>query len=54
LWDEENRLLGVSDNGSVSNYGYDASGERVIKQTSDGEGVLVNGKSSCGRTGTMW
>jgi hypothetical protein len=26
LWDEENRLLGVSDNGSVNNYWYDASG----------------------------
>ncbi len=52
LWDEENRLLGVSDNGVVSNYWYDASGERVIKQTGDGEGVLVNGRMSGARTGT--
>jgi len=52
LWDEENRLLGVSDNGAVSNYWYDASGERVFKQTSDGEGVLVNGRPSGSRTGT--
>jgi YD repeat-containing protein len=52
LWDEENRLLAVSDNGHVSNYWYDASGERTVKMTSAGEGIQVNGKLSGGRTGT--
>jgi len=52
LWDEENRLLSVSDNGFVSNYWYDASGERTLKMSGEGEGVLVNGILSGGRTGT--
>ncbi len=30
LWDEENRLLALSDNGFVSNYWYDAAGERTV------------------------
>jgi len=52
LWDEESRLLSVSDNGFVSNYWYDASGERILKMSGEGEGVLVNGILSGGRTGT--
>ncbi|HLP04618.1 MAG TPA: toxin TcdB middle/N-terminal domain-containing protein [Paludibacter sp.] len=52
LWDEENRLLAISDNGYVSNYWYDASGERTVKMSGDGEGVLVNGILSGARTGT--
>lgn len=52
LWDEENRLLSVSDNGFVSNYWYDAAGERTVKESGDGEGVLVNGVLSGARTGT--
>jgi RHS repeat-associated protein len=52
LWDEENRLLSVSDNGFVSTYWYDASGERTLKMSGEGEGVLVNGILSGGRTGT--
>lgn len=31
IWDEENRLLSVDDNGFVSNYWYDADGERTVK-----------------------
>ena len=31
LWDEENRLTAISENGYVSNYWYDADGERTIK-----------------------
>lgn len=31
IWDEENRLLAVDDNGFVSNYWYDADGERTVK-----------------------
>jgi RHS repeat-associated protein len=52
LWDEDNHLLAVSDNGFVSNYWYDASGERTVKETGDGEGVNINGAVSAGRTGT--
>jgi len=52
LWDEENRLLAVSDNGFVSNYFYDAAGERTVKMSGDGEGVYVNGALSGARTGT--
>ena len=52
LWDEENRLSAVSDNGFVSTYLYDASGERTVKLTGDGEGMTVNGRMSGGRTGT--
>ncbi len=52
LWDEENRLLALSDNGFVSNYWYDAAGERTVKESGDGEGVSVNGVLSAGRTGT--
>ncbi|MDP4238179.1 MAG: SpvB/TcaC N-terminal domain-containing protein, partial [Bacteroidota bacterium] len=52
LWDEENRLLALSDNGFVSNYFYDASGERTVKMSGDNEGVSVNGVLSGARTGT--
>ena len=52
LWDEENRLLAVSDNGFVSNYWYDASGERTVKESGDNEGVTVNGLQSAVRSGT--
>ncbi|WP_223268638.1 hypothetical protein, partial [Streptosporangium nondiastaticum] len=31
LWDEENRLTAIDDNGFVSNYWYDADGERTVK-----------------------
>ena len=50
LWDEENRLLAIADNGYISNYFYDASGERVIKKSSYGEGIYVNGVFSGGTT----
>jgi hypothetical protein len=52
LWDEENRLQAVSNNGFVSNYWYDASGERTVKESFDNEGVYVNGVLSGARTGT--
>ena len=44
LWDEENRLLAVNNNGSVSCYFYDAASERTVKLTSESEMVHVNGK----------
>jgi RHS repeat-associated protein len=52
LWDEENRLLALSDNGFVSNYWYDAAGERTVKESGVGQGVSVNGLLSGGITGT--
>jgi len=42
-WDEENRLAMISDDGYVSNYTYDASGERVIKSHGGSQGVYING-----------
>lgn len=42
-WDEENRLMGVAENGSVSQYTYDADGERVIKSHGAIQGVFING-----------
>ena len=52
VWDEENRLLALSDNGYVSSYWYDAAGERTVKSSGDVEGVYVNGILTAGRTGT--
>ena len=52
LWDEENRLLALSDNGFVSNYWYDASGERTVKESGEGQGVFVKGVLSGAQTGT--
>ena len=43
LWDEENRLLALSDNGFVSNYWYDAAGDRTVKTSGAGQSVSVNG-----------
>ena len=45
-------MLGISDNGFVSQYWYDASGERTVKESFDNEGVYVNGALSGARTGT--
>lgn len=53
LWDEENRLLAVSDNGYVSNYLYDAAGERTVKMHGGSEGVMVNGKQAVARLGAV-
>ena len=52
MWDEKNRLLALSDNGFVSNYWYDAAGERTVKESGVGQGVSVNGLLSGGITGT--
>jgi RHS repeat-associated protein len=43
LWDEENRLRGVSNNGYISQYTYDALGERAIKSHGGQQGVFVDG-----------
>ena len=31
VWDEENRIQSVADNGQTQDYKYDDAGERVIK-----------------------
>ncbi len=43
LWDEENRIRAIADNGKTHHYLYDASGERVIKSTGDGQAIYING-----------
>ena len=42
-WDEENRLMVLSDNGKTSRYTYNHAGERVVKSHGDLEGVYING-----------
>ena len=51
-WDEENRLQAINDNGFISGYWYDASGERVVKTSGDDEGIYVNDVFSGARTET--
>lgn len=42
-WDEENRLQALTDEGYVSQYTYDAAGERVLKSHGGMQGVFING-----------
>jgi RHS repeat-associated protein len=42
LWDEENRIQSISNNGQTITYKYNAVGERVIKRGPQGETVYVN------------
>jgi len=51
-WDEENRLLAADENGFVSNYWYDADGERTVKASGENEAIYVNSEFSGGNTGT--
>jgi hypothetical protein len=44
MWDEENRLRAVYDNGALYHYVYDASGQRVLKGQSTGQRIFVNGE----------
>jgi RHS repeat-associated protein len=48
LWDEENRIRSIYDNGSQHHFIYDASGERVIKGKSSGQRIFVNGEWKAG------
>ena len=43
FWDEDNRLMVLSDNGKTCRYTYNAAGERIIKSHGDLEGVYING-----------
>ena len=51
-WDEENRLTASDDNGFVTNYWYDADGERTVKTSGEGEQLYVNSEFAGGRTST--
>ena len=42
-WDEDNRLMVLSDNGKTSRYTYNASGERIMKSYGTMKGVYING-----------
>lgn len=43
IWDEENRIRAIEDNGAYFHYVYDAAGERVLKGQSSGQRIFVNG-----------
>ena len=51
-WDEENRLLASDDNVFVTNYWYDADGERTVKTSGESDQVYVNSEFAGGRTNT--
>jgi RHS repeat-associated protein len=53
MWDEENRIRAIADNGALYHYVYDASGERVLKGQSAGQRIFINGewKSGSGNLG---
>ena len=51
-WDEEDRLLASDDNGFVTNYWYDADGERTVKTSGESDQVYVNSEFAGGRTNT--
>ncbi len=42
-WDEDNRLMVLSDNGKTSRYTYNAAGEHIMKSYGTMEGVYING-----------
>lgn len=42
LWDGDNRLRALSDDGYVSFYWYDADGNRTVRERHGGEAVWVN------------
>ncbi|HEX5745450.1 MAG TPA: SpvB/TcaC N-terminal domain-containing protein [Archangium sp.] len=44
VWDEENRVHSISDNGRTTRFVYDDGGDRIIKTGAQGETVYVNDK----------
>ena len=53
LWDGLNRLRGISEDGYVSLYWYDADGNRTVKEHLGGEAVWVNGTKAGVKTDSM-
>ncbi|OXB11850.1 RHS repeat domain-containing protein, partial [Flavobacterium reichenbachii] len=45
-WDEDNRLMGINENGRIHQFTYDAGGERVIKSSGDSQNVAINGETA--------
>jgi RHS repeat-associated protein len=52
VWDEENRIKELSDNGELLRYAYDASGTRVYKSKGNKQTVSINGKKAAETSGT--
>ena len=46
VWDEENRLRGINDNGKLHLYTYDHTGERALKSSGESSTVVTNGLTS--------
>ncbi|WP_415582022.1 SpvB/TcaC N-terminal domain-containing protein [Flavobacterium longum] len=44
IWDQENRVRAVSNDGYVSSYTYDAAGARTIKMSTQSSGTYMSGK----------
>jgi len=53
LWDGENRLRALSENGYVSLYWYDTDGNRTVKEHLGGEAVWVNSAPAGQRTDSV-
>jgi len=43
VFDEENRLIGTSNNGTINRFTYDAFGKRALKSSGESQGVFING-----------
>jgi RHS repeat-associated protein len=52
VWDEENRIKTLSDNGQLFNYTYDADGMRVLKNIGNAQTVSINGNPVAKTSGT--
>jgi YD repeat-containing protein len=52
LWDEENRLQSVNNQGYVSHFWYDAQGNRTVKTSGETKNLFVNSLYSGGYSGT--
>jgi len=50
LWDEENRIKAIADNGAMFNYVYDAGGERILKSNGGSQSIAVNGSTKGGKS----
>ncbi len=46
IWDEENRIASIADNGALYSYIYDASGERVMKNNGQGQTISIDGSQT--------
>ncbi|MFH4967517.1 SpvB/TcaC N-terminal domain-containing protein [Gaetbulibacter sp. M240] len=49
VWDEENRIMAIADNGAIFSYVYDAENQRVLKSNGGGQMVAINGDVKAGK-----